>query len=491
MSDQGVVNPTEPFRMPSQPAVDAWRSGTPAQPMAPQSPLSSFGPGAPPQPTPPPKYPALKPPPMPQMPEQQKLGPAPDAKEYQQGAMAFASAMAVLGAVSSKFVRAPGGAALGAFAAALKGWQTGNLQAYESAAKKWEEDTKATIANNKQVMDQYRQVLENRKTNIDEQMSQIQLISTKYHDQLMYDAAQSKNYTMVAQIYEKNMMYTEKASEAAAKLQEKRDEQKNKNEQSANYWLSPEGTARRATLSPTEEANVKQMIELYGKKMGGKSVIANDRQQFIDEFTEKNGFPPSSDVVTSWEAERAGKVSAERARASAEPKADSATLTQLTKQQAAIRSYEKTAIANGKVLIQLADKVDQTGVPVVERWTRAGRQNIHGDTDVNDFNGQMSLYRAEVAKIISNPNLTGVLSDHAREEAKEFLAGSATAPQIKSIVKLLEGDFGRREKSIVDEINTVKGRLNKGGAAPADVGGGGAPPPGSEMHYDNQGNLVK
>ena len=70
-----------------------------ASALAPQSPLSALGP--PPAPTAgqPPK-PQLNVPPMPAQPQEKPLGPAPDAKEYHKGAMEFASAMAVLGAVA-------------------------------------------------------------------------------------------------------------------------------------------------------------------------------------------------------------------------------------------------------------------------------------------------------------------------------------------------------------------------------------------------------
>jgi hypothetical protein len=317
MTDTSIVNDPSQGNLTGPPIPPGGSQGQSPQPqggspLAPQSPLSAMGP--PPAPTPPPPKQSLNIPPMPQMPQQQQQKQAaPDAKEYQKDAMAFASAMAVLGAVAGRFTRAPGGAALGAFAAALKGWQTGNLQAYENAAKKWEQDTKTTIENNKQVMEKYKLALENRKANIDEQMSQIQLISAQYHDQIMYDAAASKNYTLVAQIYEKNQQYTQKASDAAAKLQEKRDEQKSKNEQSATYWLSPEGQARLnapegqpGALTEPQKAGVKQLVELYGQKQTGKSAIAQNRQQYINEYTAENGRAPTSAEITQWEAERAG-----------------------------------------------------------------------------------------------------------------------------------------------------------------------------------------
>lgn len=466
-----------------------------ASPLAPQSPLGAMG--MPPAPTPPPQYPALNTPPMPAKPNlQQNKDAPPDAKDYQKDAMAFASAMAVLGAVSSKFVRAPGGAALGAFAGALKGWQTGSLQAYDSAAKEWEQKTKQTIENNKTILEQYKIALEDRKMNIDDQMSHIQLIATKYHDQMMYDAASAKNFTLVGKIYEKNWEFTngEKGVEAAAapfmkenaQIQEKL---RNTALKIDSGEINPEGVnpATGQPYSEAEKLNMKYIQQTYGGpekgKAGGVSGIRlSARNEIIQGLTQKLGRRPSEDEINEAEASRAGAIASERTRASAEPRADSAALTQLTKQQAAINTFEKTAIANGKVLEKLADKVDKSGVPVIERWTRAGRQNVAGDTDVNDFNAQMSLYRAEVAKIMVNPNLTGVLSDSARNEAKEFLSGSATAPQIKSVIKLLEGDFGRREKSIDDEIKAIKTRLNgRGGAetpassteTPAATGGDG------------------
>jgi hypothetical protein len=145
----------------------------------------------------------------PQTPNLQKIqGSPPDAKDFQKNSLEFASAMAVIGAISSRFTRQPGGAALGAFGAALNGWQTGNLVAYENAAKEWDQKTKETIANNRIVLENYKIALQNNQHNIDEQMSAIQLIAVKYHDDIMYQAAASKNFTMVAQIYEKGVKQT-------------------------------------------------------------------------------------------------------------------------------------------------------------------------------------------------------------------------------------------------------------------------------------------
>jgi hypothetical protein len=278
-----------PYRLAGPEAMDAWRQSTPEPPqpgapsLAPQSPLAAMGP--PPAPTagPPPQG-SLNMPPMPAQPRlQQNREPPPDQKEYQKDAMAWASAFAVLGAVAGRFTRAPGGAALAAFGAAVKGWQTGNLQSYEAASQKWEQENKVALENNKLVMEKYKLALEDRKMNIDEQMQQIQLTAANYHDKMMYDAAQSKNYTLVAQIYEKNAEFTQKAQVASDALLEKRKEQKQKNEQNGAYWLSPEGQQRLQTMSPAEQAGVKQLIDIYSSKAvkGGEvgRVVAMENQE--------------------------------------------------------------------------------------------------------------------------------------------------------------------------------------------------------------------
>lgn len=146
--------------------------------------------------------------------------------------------------------------------------------------------------------------------------------------------------------------------------------------------------------------------------------------------------------------------------ARAQLKADRSDLVKLTQQQSAINSYENTAIANGDVLVALANKTDKTHIPVIERWIRAGRKAIAGDTDVTNLDAQMKLFGAEVGRIVTNPSLTGVLSDSARKEGQAFAPEGASAKQIESLVGLLKGDFGRRKKSLEDEISTVRKRIS-------------------------------
>jgi len=152
--------------------------------------------------------------------------------------------------------------------------------------------------------------------------------------------------------------------------------------------------------------------------------------------------------------------------------ADKKSLDKMIPQYDAVVAFENNTLAQGKVLVDLAKKVDTTGVPVIERWIRAGRQAIAGDPDVTTLNAQLQLFGNEAAKILTNPNLTGVLSDSARHEVSDFLPKSATAPQIERVVSLLENDFEIRRKSIERQTDTITKRMAaRQPAAAAGIGG--------------------
>lgn len=461
-------------------------------PLAPQSPLAMGQPPTPPAaPQQPPQLPALNFPPMPQQPQQQKSPPPPDQKEYQKDAMAWASAFAVLGAVAGRFTRAPGGAALSAFAAAVKGWQTGNLQAYESAAKQWEQNNKVALENNRQVMEQYKLALEDRKTNIDDQMSKIQLISAQYHDQIMYDAAAAKNYTMVAGIYDKNVQFTQKATDAAAKLQEKRDEQKTKNEQSAAYWLSPEGQARLPSLSPQQQAGVKQLVDIYASKAvkGGetgrlvsmenaeraergeppmtaqeevsfnqrahppRSASAMSVDAFKQDFKQKNGRDPTGEEIQNFRAQQVGKSAEERAVGN-RAGAIALAVDEVTKTIPNVRAAAEKSAGKG---LATWDKIEN-------KW-----KVEKGDADFAYYTQQLNSLVNIYGRVISGGG-KGTVSD--LEHAREMLNPNMPLTAVGGALRGFETEIAIAEKAPGDVRKKMRG------GASADEGS--TPPPSND-----------
>lgn len=200
--------------------------------------------------------------------------------------------------------------------------------------------------------------------------------------------------------------------------------------------------------------------------LGVGTQAANMRRQIATraaQLAKESGSSPEMDMV------KRATLNAERA-----------SLTKLVPQKNAIHQFEETALANGRVLLDLVDKVDSTGVPVIERWIRGGRKSIAGDPDVTNFNTQLGVFVPEVAKILTNPNLSGVLSDTARAEAENLIPQNVTAEQLHGIIPLLEADFGRRSKALDDEIGIVQDTIRDLGSTGQPKKGadkGGAKPP--------------
>ena len=126
------------------------------------------------------------------------------------------------------------------------------------------------------------------------------------------------------------------------------------------------------------------------------------------------------------------------------------SLTGFEVQDAAVEAFSRNAELNSAVLIKLAGKVDKTGLPVIERWRR-WLKGGKGDDDVTAFNAQVITWRTEIAKIVTNPNLTGQLTVHAMEESKAYAGSDWSSNQIERTVNLFKGDAERRKQSIVEE----------------------------------------
>ena len=162
-----------------------------------------------------------------------------------------------------------------------------------------------------------------------------------------------------------------------------------------------------------------------------------------------------------------------------EIQASKSALTQMEKQQAAVNSFEQNERKNGEVLVQLAKKVDKTGIPIVEKWRRWVQGKGPNDADVNEFNLQYQNFVTGAARIITNPNMTGVLSNRAREEIQAGFPQWQTVRSIEQSMHRIFADFDNRKAGIEREVGRLKSDIDKrtkalgGKGTPAAAGNGG------------------
>ena len=71
--------------------------------------------------------------------------------------------------------------------------------------------------------------------------------------------------------------------------------------------------------------------------------------------------------------------------------------------------------------------------------------------------------QTEVARIINNPALKGVLSDSARHEAAAFTPENVTQSQLERLVPFIENEMDYRGRLINENVRTLKVNIENAG----------------------------
>lgn len=188
---------------------------------------------------------------------------APPKSNMQQQMRDWLMPMVALSAIAGAFSRQHATTALNAFAAGVKGLKEGNLTLYEQKLKEWKTANESVLKNNKAALDEYNAVWNNKKFNIDQKMSEISLIASKYQDKLAYEASSQKNFTAVAQLLQKQEGLTDKLKYQYDALDAKTKET------DAKLKLLRE----RQTEGTMDDATLDQMVDR--RLAGDKSVTTN------------------------------------------------------------------------------------------------------------------------------------------------------------------------------------------------------------------------
>lgn len=145
-------------------------------------------------------------------------------------------------------------------------------------------------------------------------------------------------------------------------------------------------------------------------------------------------------------------------------KANTSSLTQQQKFADAAQAFMSTADKNAKLLDSVLKKVPDLGAPIVNRPWRAFQQDVLGNQDMADFRTYLQSIRNEYAKIITNPNLAGQLTDQARGEAQNLLRDDASVGQILRSLTALRNEGTNRLVSVGEQIQHIQNRLPVGAA---------------------------
>lgn len=152
-------------------------------------------------------------------------------------------------------------------------------------------------------------------------------------------------------------------------------------------------------------------------------------------------------------------------------KANQASLTATQKSSDAVQQFMATADKNSEQLQKLLDRVPDVGSPVLNTPWRAFQGSVVGNANLSAFRTYLQSVRNEYGRIVSQPNLSGVLSDSARQETSALLNDNATVGQMLASLQALRTEGDNRVLSLGEQIQKITGRMGIG-----NQGTGSAPP---------------
>lgn len=147
------------------------------------------------------------------------------------------------------------------------------------------------------------------------------------------------------------------------------------------------------------------------------------------------------------------------ASAKADFTANQESLKGLQKQTDALKAFESTALKNLDQFLELAKKVPDTGSPALNVPIRKANEKMFGSADLAAYNTARRTVIPEFAKILSNPGLSGQLSDTARKEIEDVVSGNATLKQTIAAANQLKIDAANRRQSNDDQIAAIQSRI--------------------------------
>jgi len=134
------------------------------------------------------------------------------------------------------------------------------------------------------------------------------------------------------------------------------------------------------------------------------------------------------------------------------------SLKALDKQQQMVGAFEKTALANLDIALEYGMKVNNTQVPVFNRWKNAGMKNVAGDEQIAAFNAATETFANEYAKIMSGATGSAAATEGARAEAQALLNSAMSWGQYKEVANVMRRDMTNRMLS----FNKQKEELKQG-----------------------------
>lgn len=239
----------------------------------------------------------------------------------------------------------------------------------------------------------------------------------------------------------------------------------------ADKTLDPGKTKNRATFLAWK-AKQNPMAVISGNMLPAGNALDQQAELYSQTHEIPSGLARSPGTIVAI-LNRAAQLHPEQSLAGNQAtfKADQASLANLQKNFDVVTAFENTAIKNIDQVMKVAKTIPDLGTRFANVPIRDIDAKLIGTKEMSRLRTALATAQAESAKVLTSANASGVLSDSARDDAKDFLDGKLPFSSMAAQADQLKIDFGNRHSSYQDAINAIKGRMGgkSGGSEPMTI----------------------
>lgn len=157
-------------------------------------------------------------------------------------------------------------------------------------------------------------------------------------------------------------------------------------------------------------------------------------------------------------------------------KANSTALNKLETQQTMVGAFEKNFIKNASIVEELSNKVDRTGVPVLNKWINAGKRAVQGDPEIVALDASIKATVNEYAKIVGGGTGSSATAQGEIAKIEGLLSAAQTKQQVKSVLDLMRRETQNRMTAFDDQKTELKNSMIPANKTPKPASAAGGVP---------------
>ena len=146
-------------------------------------------------------------------------------------------------------------------------------------------------------------------------------------------------------------------------------------------------------------------------------------------------------------------------------KSSAMALNKLSGQEAIVGAAEKNFTANANMVSGLVAKVDNTGVPILNKWINAGKRSVTGDPNISALDANVKATVNEYAKIVGGGTGGGATAQGEISKIEGLLSAAQTPQQVESVLNVMRQETANRMQSFKDQKAELTGSMRPTKAA--------------------------